>query len=355
MTLKKIHYQGFRNLADTELVFAEAFNFIIGDNGAGKTNLLEAIYYVGLASSFRAKEEKHLICRTSDHLRVDAETDGKNAAVYLDSDRKKLTLGGNDVQRLSDYIGWLGITLLSIEDIWLIRGAPARRRSFLDWMIAKMSPRYCGALTEYKKIIRQRNRALQIANETGKHDVLDVFDEQMIQTGNDIYAMREDYMPQIKEHTARSATALGLKKFDVSYASSCHDMRMDRRTLERIRLKEIVRGHSIIGPHRDDLIFMLEGRRLQDFASEGEERSAAIALRLAEAEILYNQAGTRPIMLLDEVTAELDHARRDAVLGLLNGQIFYASTQLPPFASSLKDRHHIFTAQRGHFEISSQN
>lgn len=355
MALLKIRYQGFRNLADTELLFADTFNFIVGDNGAGKTNLLEAIYYVGLASSFRAKEEKSMICRTSDHLRVDAEAQGKRAAVYLDSNRKKLTLGGNDVQRLSDYIGWLGVTLLSIEDIWLIRGSPARRRSFLDWMIAKISPRYCGALTEYKKIIRQRNRALQIANETGKHDVLDVFDDQMTRTGNEIYAMREDFMPHIKEHVTGSGTALGLKKLNVSYASSCHDMRLDPEVLGKVRLKEIMRGHSIIGPHRDDLIFTLEGHRLQDFASEGEERSAAIALRLAEAEILYNRTGTRPIMLLDEVTAELDHTRRNAVLGLLNGQIFYASTQLPQFAGSLENKYHVFAAQRGHFEISSKN
>jgi DNA replication and repair protein RecF len=352
MTLKKIRYQGFRNLADTELLFSDDFNFIVGDNGAGKTNLLEAIFYIGLASSFRAKEEKSLIRRKCNYLRIDAEADEKNAAVYLDSNRKKLTLGGNDVQRLSDFIGWLGITLLSIEDIWLIRGSPARRRSFLDWMIAKISPRYCGALTEYKKIIRQRNGALQMANETGKHDVLNIFDDQMIQTGNEIYAMRENYMPQIKESTTLSGTALGLKRLDVSYASSCHEMRLNHTALEKVRLKEIQRGHSIIGPHRDDLIFTLEGRRLQDFASEGEERSAAIALRLTEAEILYNQTGTRPIMLLDEVTAELDHTRRDAVIGLLNGQIFYASTQLPQFVSSFRKKYQVFSAKRGEFEIS---
>ncbi len=355
MPLKKIRYQGFRNLTDTELLFTDEFNFIVGDNGAGKTNLLEAIYYVGLASSFRAKEEQNLINRNCDYLRIDAEADGKNAAVYLDSSRKKLMLGGNDVQRLGDFIGWLGITLLSIEDIWLIRGSPARRRTFLDWMIAKLSPRYCSVMTEYKKIIRQRNRALQMANETGDRDVLEVFDEQMIQTGNELYAMREGYMPRIKKHTTKSGTALGLKKLEVSYASSCHDMRFDRKMLEKVRMKEILRGQSLIGPHRDDLIFSLEDRRLQDFASEGEERSVAIALRLAEAEILYTQTGTRPIMLLDEVTAELDQERRDAVLGLLRGQIFYASTQLPQFINSLPGNYQVFSAKRGAFEISSKN
>ena len=355
MPLKKIRYQGFRNLADAELLFADDFNFIIGDNGSGKTNLLEAIFYVSLASSFRAKEEKNLINRDCAHLRIDAEADGKNAAVYLDSSRKKLMLDGNDVPRLGDFIGWLGLTLLSIEDIWLIRGSPARRRTFLDWVIAKISPRYCSAMTEYRKIIRQRNRALQIANEKGDRDVLDAFDEQMIKTGNEIYAMRENFMPQIKEHTAKSGSALGLRKLDVSYASSCHAMRIERRALEKVRWKEILRGHSVIGPHRDDLIFTLDGRRLQDFASEGEERSAAIALKLAEAEILHHQTGTRPIMLLDEITAELDQKKRDAVLDLLKGQIFYASTQLPQFVNSLPDNHQVYSVRRGVFEISGKN
>jgi DNA replication and repair protein RecF len=355
MELQKIQVCGFRNLQDAELDFAGDFNFVTGANGAGKTNLLEAIFYVGLASSFRAKEERSLIRTECDYLRVSAEAYGKRAAVYLDRQQKKLTLQGNDVRRLSDFVGWLGMTVLSIDDIWLIRGSPARRRSFLDWVIAKLSPRYCSTLAEYRRILQQRNRALQSARETRDTRSLEVFDEQLMHAGNEIYRERATHIPHLRSHTQTMGSTMGLENLDFQYESTCSDMHMDERVLADVREKELIFGHTIVGPHRDDLVFSINGFPLRNYASEGEERATAISLKLAEAEMLYSRTGERPVLLLDEVTAELDEKRRDMVLRLLKGQVFYASTQLPQFAMGQSHNSAVFAIKRGHIEVSAAN
>ncbi len=355
MTLQRIEVQGFRNLHDTELDFAGDFNFLVGVNGAGKTNVLEAIFYVGLASSFRTKEERSLIRTGCEYLRVDAEAQEKRAAVYLDEDQKRLTLQGNTIHRLSDFVGWLGITMLSIEDIWLIRGSPQRRRSFLDWVIAKVSPKYCSTLSEHRRVLRQRNKALQVAHESGDRRTLDAYDEQLIETSNEIYRERAAHLPLLRSRTQTMGCEMGLEKLDIQYESTCPDMHMNQESLRNAREKEIILGHTIIGPHRDDLFFSMNGFPLRNYASEGEERATAISLRLAEAEILSGNTGQRPILLLDEVSAELDEQRRKTLLGLLKGQVFYASTQLPQVANLKSKQYTIFSVERGQIEVSTKN
>lgn len=355
MVLEKLRYQGFRNLADAELEFADNFNFIIGKNGAGKTNLLEAIFYAGLASSFRIGEEQNLIRAGEPFLRVDAETEDMRAIVYFDGQKKKLTLHGNEVRRLSNYVGWLGVTILSIEDLWMIRGAPSRRRAFIDWTIAKTSAVYLSNLIEYRKILRQRNRILQNGGDNKDSDVLELFDEQLIRTGNEIYRERADFLPKLREHVVAFGQEFGLQKLTFGYRSSCPDMKLDHDVLKRIRSREFIVGHTLVGPHRDDLLFSINARPLKNFASEGEERAGVISMKLAEAEILYKETGKRPILLLDEVAAELDREKIEVFLQLLKGQVFYASTQLPSFSNINKQKNRFFSVERGIFEVSTKN
>jgi DNA replication and repair protein RecF len=353
MVLKHILYQGFRNLADAEIQFADDFNYIIGDNGAGKTNLLEAIFYAGNASSFRDNEDRNLIRFDADFLRVEASADeDRSATVFLDKNRKKITLGGNNVPRISDFIGWLAVIIMSIEDIWIVRGAPAKRRAFLDWAIAKLSPAYIADLIEYRKIVRQRNKFLQSVNENGSKKLFDVLDEQLIKCGNEIYRRRAARLPELRTKFAEFGTNFSLKKFDVNYQSFCTNMELNQDLLKRVRRKEVALGQTVIGPHRDDLFLSINGRAMQQYASEGEERAASISLKLAEAEMLYQSRGERPILLLDETGAELDRKRRDILLGLLKGQVFYASTQMPPLKPASDKAGRLFNIERGVVEVS---
>lgn len=352
--IRQIEYQGFRNLADGALEFAEDFNFIIGENGAGKTNLLEMIYYAGTASSFRVREERRLIRFDCNFLRLDAVSDEKNGTVYLDSHRKKLTLQGNEVHRVADFVGWFGVTILSLDDIWIVRGSPGRRRFFLDWAIAKVSPSYLNNLIAYRKVIKQRNKVLQTFGENGNARVLDVLDEQLVKYGNAIYKGREDKLVMLRKYYNEIAKKLGLKSFDFFYRSSTGQMRIDRAQLAGVHKQEISLGQSLLGPHRDDLYFTVNGKAMQHYASEGEERMAAISLKLAAAEMYYKIKNERSVLLLDEVGAELDTGKKRLLLELLNGQVFYASTQLPHLDNldqKLKVR--ILRIKGGAIEISS--
>jgi DNA replication and repair protein RecF len=353
MILNRVRYQGFRNLVDAEIDFADDFNYIIGDNGAGKTNLLEAIYYAGNASSFREKEDRSLIRFDAEFLRVEAETGSeRSAAVYLDAVKKRVVLDGNNVPRISDFIGWLGVTIMSIDDIWIVRGAPARRRYFLDWAIAKVSPAYIAALVEYRKVVRQRNRFLQSLSENGSRKLFEVFDEQLINSGNEIYRRRAAKLPELRQILAEIGSDFSLKKLDMDYKTECTDMELNEKVLRRVRPVEIARGQTVVGPHRDDLLFSLNGRSMQHYASEGEERAASISLKLAEAEMLYRARGERPILLLDEVSAELDASKRDILLGLLHGQVLYASTRPLEPGSAPGRQIRSFRIERGEIEVS---
>jgi len=349
MTLNKIEYQGFRNLANAQLEFSESCNFIIGENGAGKTNLLEAIFYVALASSFRTKEDSKLIRFDDQFLRIDAMTESKEASVFYNGE-KRLMLQGNIVHKLSEFIGWLLVTILTIDDIWIVRGAPAKRRAFLDWAIAKSTPSYLADLIEYRSILRQRNRVIQMLKDGGSNNLLEVYDEQLINYGNEIYKERQKNLLTINESTIRICDVLGVKKLNIEYHSTCPNMRLDNVILKKVRENEIRWGETIVGPHRDDLRLIIDGHPVKDCASEGEQHVIAIAFKLAEAEILYNKTERWPILLIDEVAIELDHNRRQAFFNLLKGQIFYASTQMPD--SPNRDSCKTFIVRRGIVEVS---
>ena len=167
------------------------------------------------------------------------------------------------MRRLSNYVGWLGITTLSLEDIWMVRGAPSRRRAFIDWTIAKTSTVYLNNLIEYRKILRQRNRILQNGGDNKNSDVLELFDEQLIKTGNEIYRERADFLPELREHVAAFGQELGLQKLTFGYRSSCPDMKLDHDVLKRTRSREFIVGHTLVGPHRDDLHFSINARPLK--------------------------------------------------------------------------------------------
>jgi DNA replication and repair protein RecF len=356
MVLANIEYQGFRNLKDASVEFNHNMNLVIGANAAGKTNFLEAIFFSAFASSFRAHEDRNLIRFNDNYMRVKASTSEKTGSVFYNGD-KKLTLDGLVKQRLSDYVGWLLVTILSLEDIWLVRSAPSNRRAFLDWLVAKLTPMYLHDLSEYRKILRQRNRALQMVRENGDENLLDVYDEQMVNLANKIYMERSKTMPELSATVNRVADKLGLKHLAIDYISTCPAMMLSGEALRKNRHCEILWGETTIGPHRDDIALTLNGKALKCFASEGEERLAVIALKLAEAEMLYARTHQRPVLLLDEVAAELDENKKRIFLDLVReliqrdqGQVFYASTHIPDF---LEPSHYkTINVRDGEIEVS---
>ncbi len=352
MILCSIETQGFRNLTDNRLEFSSAFNVFTGENGAGKTNLLEAIFYAAVASSFRVKDERNLIRINDSCLRLTAQSDAKTAQIFFNGE-KRLLLQGHVVKTINEYIGWLPVTILSLEDIWTIRGAPVKRRSFLDWLITKLTPTYLASLSEYRRVLRQRNRVLQTARFEGDPGLLDAYDEQLVRLGNELYQERSRYLPALFERTIDRALLLGLRELKATYDSTCPDMTMTIEQLRQTRANELKWGETTIGPHRDDIHILVAGRPIRDFASEGEERTAAIALKMAEIDLLRAKTGAPPILLMDEATAEFDERRISALLAMLQGQIFYSSTRHPDFP--IPGDHRRFRVAGGLIEVSDEN
>jgi DNA replication and repair protein RecF len=183
--------------------------------------------------------------------------------------------------------------------------------------------------------------------------VLDAYTERYINTGNRLYQERKRFLPQLKSTLIDFGTKLGLKNFSIEYQSTCPDMALDYHQVEQVYQKEVQYGRTILGPHRDDLHMYMENHPFQHFASEGQERAAAISLKLAEASIINQHTGEQPIIVMDEAIGELDMIKRKIILELPEGQVFYASTQLPSIMQQQHKKTVYFTVQGGKIETST--
>lgn len=347
--LQELEYKGFRNLIDRRLEFSEHFNLFTGANGAGKTNLLEAIFFSAYATSFRTNEERNLLKFNEPFLRVEARSERNEASVFYNGE-KKVFLGGNERHRLVEFIGWIQITVMSLDDIWIIRGAPSKRRAFLDWLISKFNLNYAFNLSEYRRILRQRNSLLRKANEGVDLELLDVLNEQIVHYGNELYKERARILPKLKEKIAEIGESLGINQLNIDYHTSCPEMCLNIDLLKERESDDLRLGETTVGPHRDD--FSIVGNRypLKNFASEGEIRLSALALKITEAKLLQEKSGEKPILLLDEVASELDERRKTMLFKNLEGQIFYATVREDNYIKKLTTKR--FSVQEGRIEAT---
>ncbi len=349
MTLQAIEYKGFRNLVDSRLEFSERFNLIIGANGAGKTNLLEAVFFSAYTRSFRTNDERNLLKFNETSLWIKAKSDTTEANIYYNGE-KRLTLGGVQRNRLHEFIGWLAVCIFSPDDFWIIRGAPSRRRAFLDWLISKLNPNYLLNLQEYRKILRQRNSLLQMKQAAIDIELLNVINEKMVQYGNEIYKERRKIMPIFKEKFIKVCDDLGMKGVDLEYQDSTTGMQLDLDLLKEREAEDIKYKVTGIGPHRDDILISRNRHPIKHFGSDGEVRLSAIALKIAESEILQEKIGTTPILLLDEAASELDQGKKGAFLDMLYGQVFYATVNEDSCIKRMVKKR--FLIQGGRVEVS---
>ncbi len=322
MILQTIEYEGFRNLCDGKISFCEGINIITGENGAGKTNLLEAIFFSAYGTSFRTNDDRNMMRFNEPYMKVTGFSNRMKASVFYNG-TKKFSLNDNEKERLSDYVGWLPVVIMFLNDIWIIRGAPAKRRNFLDWLLLKLNPVYGANLNEYKKILRQRNSLLQ--QENPDMSLLDVYNERFIYWTNLIYAERKKILPVIKEMIEIKGKEIGFENISFEYTSSCPEMELTFNVLKKVESMEFNRAETLLGPHRDDFTIQLNGYPVKQFSSEGESRIIALLLKLIEGEIIKQKTNQEPVFLLDEVTIELDRFHRKQFFEMVKGQIFYAT------------------------------
>ncbi len=332
VALGKLSIAGFRNLGQVEVEFSPRTNYLFGPNGSGKTNLLEAIHFLAIGRSFRRALDREMLGFDREMLSVaGADDNGKRGEVRFDGREKRALLNGNRVERLSDYLGWLPVVALLLEDIELVRGAPVLRRNFLDLAIAKTDRSFIGILGEYRRVLLQRNRLLE--RHDARTDVHEAWEAELVRTGVPVIERRTAVVGQLLGRAGEHYKELSGHPAGFSYRASISPARdvaaTFRERLAATREKSLLVGHTLVGPHRDDIRIRRAERDLRRYGSVGEQRLAAIALRLAEADLLAGVRGEQLVFLMDEVASELDEVRGRRVLEMVveRGQTIYAAAR----------------------------
>lgn len=339
MKLLKLNVRMFRNLEETELSFGERFNLLYGDNAQGKTNLLESIFLLGTTKSFR-------VARNSDLIRwgeaacllqgsVLKEGVSREISLLLEPNGKKVRVDGKAVTRLSDFFGSLNVVVFSPEDIAMVKGAPETRRRYLDRAVFSSDMGYLRLYHEYGRILKNRNSILK----SGESALLDIWDMQLAETGARLVERRIAYLealgPLFREFYREIAgngeeaairyrphliepEKLGVQGREAILAALAAHAGEERR-----------RCTTVVGPHRDDLDFILGGKPLKQHGSQGQQRSFILALKMAEIEYLHSLYGFPPVLLLDDMTSELDRNRNRNLMEYLEQgqmQVFITTT-----------------------------
>jgi DNA replication and repair protein RecF len=326
--LQSIAVRDFRNLVRADLDLPTEGLVVIGENGQGKTNLLESVYYLELFRSMRGARDQELVRFGAPgfHIAAAIETDSAHeisVGFERASRRKRVRLDGAEPERLSDAIGSLPAVMFAPGDVELVAGAPSARRRYVDIMLALSSRRYLAALQRYRAALGHRNAALRDAARTGRDgERISVWEAPLAEHGAVLWAARLAWIDRTAERFAALCEAIGESAgVTMRYASVVHpagDLAAAlAEALAERRGMDIRRGLTHAGPHRDDLTLSIGGRDLRTFGSAGQHRTAAIALRMVEAETLSDRRGGRPLMLLDDPFAELDARRAGRIVELL--------------------------------------
>lgn len=319
MIVKKVSIRNFRNIKTAEFEPDEKMNVFYGPNAQGKTNLLEAIWLFTGAKSFRGAKDSEFIKFGQEEAQI--KTEFLKDGALLDAEmkigeRRKAFLNGNSLPSPGALAGNFCAIVFSPQDIALIKDGPSVRRRFLDTAIFQIYPKYVETMRKYTRAVEQRNAAIKdLFRHSELSSLIDVFDNEIIENGKKIIEYRKKYIDLLKDIVPKiySGISDGKEQLEISYSLNCSAELFAER-LKAARRDDMRTGVTSVGPHRDDVEFKINGSSARLYASQGQKRSVALSLKLAEAEILNLKTGSRAIALLDDVMSELDPKRQDYVL-----------------------------------------
>lgn len=339
MFIEQISIRDYRNYEHLTLQFENKVNVIIGENAQGKTNLMEAIYVLAMARSHRTPKDKELIRWDQSFAKVEGHLKNRNGPIHMEvvfsQKGKKVKINKLEKKRLSDYIGTCNIIMFAPEDLNLVKGSPQVRRRFLDMEMGQIHSVYLYHLSQYHKILKQRNQWLKdVLTQRKKPDttMLDVMTDQLIDSACHVLEKRFAFVKKLETwaQPIHKQISRGKELLEVKYVPSIHvSEEMDLSTMrivieeefQRLRDRELKRGTTLAGPHRDDLQFFVNDRDIQVFGSQGQQRTTALSIKLAEIELIYEKVGEYPILLLDDVLSELDDYRQSHLLNTIQGKV----------------------------------
>ncbi|MBD2871743.1 DNA replication/repair protein RecF [Paenibacillus arenilitoris] len=337
MFLTSIQLQNYRNYDELDLQTTNKVNVFLGPNAQGKTNLLEAIFVLALSKSHRTSKDKELIGWQSESARIGGSVDKKYGTVKLDllfsAQGKKAKINGLEQRKLSDFIGSVNVVMFAPEDLEIVKGTPGVRRRFLDMEIGQVQPGYLHTLQQYGKVLQQRNNFLKASYGGGPNaTMLDVWNMQLAEHGVKIMKKREHFIHKLQTYAEQihSGITNGTERLTIEYRPSFDtDALQDESVLfnqfmiklTQVKDQEIRRGVTLAGPHRDDLAFFINGKEAQIFGSQGQQRTTALSLKLAEIELINEEIGEYPLLLLDDVLSELDQNRQTQLIETFQSKV----------------------------------
>ena len=337
MIIRSIELKNFRNYAEATIDFHEKINIFLGNNAQGKTNLLESIYITSFGKSFRQGNDNEMIklgekfCK----VKVDAERDHRNTSVeiVIAENEKGIKTDGVRIKRISEILEKILIVVFSPDDLKIVKGEPEKRRRFIDRELCQIRPSYYSDIYSYKRVLQQRNALLK--DRDIKIEDIEVWNDKLAEFGERVIQKRVEFIRKLNRISSEIHKIItnGQESLEVIYYSTV-PLSVNLREVFLFKLKEglkkdIFRGSTETGPHRDDLIIQIDGQDIRKFGSQGQQRTATLSIKLAELKLIKEETGEDAVLLLDDALSELDAERQNFLLNSFeNIQLFITAAEL---------------------------
>lgn len=338
MKIQNLNIKNFRNYKKYSLSFSEDINIFIGSNAVGKTNLIEAIYFLSLSKSFKTNTNSQVINFDEEFSIIEGivytSNRVRNITVAINNEIKKCKIDNVTISKLSEFIGILNVVLFIPDDLLFVKGSPKNRRDFLNTELSKISPIYVYYINKYNKLLKEKNSYLK-SNKTIDFILLDVLDEQISKIEVEIITKRINFILKLnnKVKNIYSNFVVDSEIIDLKYSCFCkNNISFENIYSEHLknRNKDIKYKQSIIGIHKDDIEIFLNNNLASNYSSQGQQRSIILSIKIALLEVIFEEVGEYPILLLDDVLSELDDYRKSMLLNLINKnvQTFITTTSI---------------------------
>ncbi|MGI6046728.1 MAG: DNA replication/repair protein RecF [Petrimonas sp.] len=365
MILKQLSIINYKNLAQVELELSPKINCFVGNNGMGKTNLLDAIYYLSFCRSYTNPIDIQIIKHDADVCMLQGKYEFENQGeeeIYCGLRRrqkKQFKRNKKEYEKLSDHIGFIPLVMISPADIEIIQGGSEERRKFMDIAISQFDKEYIHALIRYNKALQQRNAMLKMDDNEIDFTLLELWEEQMVEDGTFIFEKRQAFVEEFIPIFEEFYKIISLSNEDVTfnYVSQLSDRNFAVR-LRETRRRDIAIGHTTIGIHRDELEMLLNGFPIKKVGSQGQNKTYFVSMKLAQFHYLLKTGKRTPILLLDDIFDRLDANRVEEIMKLVSsdefGQIFISDTNRESFdkiLNSFNDNYHVYFVENGEINL----
>ena len=358
MRIVNLKLLNFRNYNHLTLSFSPNINVIYGKNGSGKTNLIEAIYVLGLTKSFRSSTDKVLVMKDKNLTKISGvvfDNINKEYQLTISGDGKVAKIDSHRQNKLSDYIAKVNIILFHPDSLKVIKDSPSIRRDNLNIDMSQFDNEFINLLNDYEKVLKQRNAYLKVmyANANKSQVYLDILTDKLIDYGLKIFEKRTNFIEQINKYIGNFYSKIsGIGTLKIKYQSELKDKNQEKlkKMYNSLKDKDMLLGNTTLGVHKDDYAFCFESESLKDYASQGQQKNAIIAYKLSLIELFKNERNIKPILILDDLFSELDNEKINNILEVIDKdlQIFITVTDLNKLPSYIKDKDNkIFNCEFG--------